>query len=224
MSVLYLDVETVPLAASLAAPYPADDRPAPSNYKDVAKIAEWHARDREKWAAERAKECALTPRLGRIVCLGWAMDDQESKTLCAVTEADELMLLVEAWNMIRHARQIVTFNGGFDLRFIAVRSMIRGLTPPPHIDVAAWFRRYSTYPHFDCRAVLTGWDDRQTGKLHEWAASFGIPADDTTTGADIYGFVQAGEWDKVRDHCHSDVALTRELYRRIAPVFGGMAA
>jgi hypothetical protein len=93
MSVLVLDVETVPLAASLGAEYPESERSAPANYKDPIKIQEWRDRDREKWQSERVKDCSLSPRLGRVVCLGFALDGGDVETSLAREEQDETRLL-----------------------------------------------------------------------------------------------------------------------------------
>jgi hypothetical protein len=224
MKTLFLDLETLPLASSLAAPYPDAERLPPSNYKNPEAIASWRDKDRAAWSEQRAKECALTPRLGRVAALGFALDACDVNVRLAETESEEVVLLDAAWELIEDAGRIVTFNGSFDLRFLVVRSMIHGIRPHATVGkVADWFRRYSTFPHFDCRAVLTGWDDRQTGKLHEWCQSFGIHCDDTTTGADVFTFAQSGEWGKIDAHCKADVSSTRGLYHRIVPVFGAAA-
>lgn len=226
MSTLVLDVETLPLASALAEPYPDAERLPPANYKNPEAIAGWREKDKATWTEQRVKECSLTPRLGRIACLGWALGNEEPNTFMAGQESSEKALLEIAWDRISDSTRLVTFNGSFDLRFLVVRSMVHGVACKPVSvgKVADWFKRYSTWPHFDCRAVLTGWDDRQTGKLHEWCASFGIPSDDTTSGADVYAFAQAGNWDAIAQHCKSDVNQTRELYCKLAPLFGGMAA
>lgn len=221
MTTLYLDVETLPLASSLAAPYPEADRPHPANFKNPDVIVAWREKDIAAWGEQRAKECSLTPRLGRIACLGWAVDGGDVQTRVAEDEAGEVLLLDAAWELIEDAERIVTFNGSFDLRFIAVRSMIHRITPHAWAvkgGVGAWFRRYTTSPHFDCRAVLTGWDERVSGKLGEWCDSFGIVCDDSSSGADVFTFAQAGEWEKIAAHCKADVASTRELHQRIAPL------
>lgn len=225
MSTLYLDLETVPLAASMAAPYPDADRLPPSNYKNPEAIASWREKDRATWLDGRTKECSLTPRLGRVLTLGWAVDDQPVCVKTARSEEEEVLLLDGAWEMIESADRLVTFNGNFDLRFILVRSIVHGIRP--HIQassIADWFKRYTTWPHFDCRSVLTGWDDKQSGTLHEWSATFGIQSEDTCSGADIYALSQVEEWDAIEAHCRSDVTLTRELYRRIAHMFDRSAA
>jgi len=218
MSTLILDIETVPLAAALAEPYPDADRLPPSNYKNPEAIAGWREKDKAAWQEQRVKECSLTPRLGRIACFGWTWNDAAPVVQIVSREEDERQALEVAWAEIERASRIVTFNGSFDLRFIAVRSLVCGVIPN-YDRVGDWFRRYSTSPHFDCRAVLTGWDDRQSGKLNEWCASFGIPTTNGTTGADVYALSLMGKWDAIADHCRADVNQTRELYRRIAPLF-----
>lgn len=225
MKTLFIDLETLPTEAALAAPYPEADRNPPGNYSKPEAIASWREKDRATWSEARAKECALTPRLGRVAALGYAINDGDVIVRTAQTEAEEVLLLDAAWELIEDAQRIVTFNGNFDLRFLAVRSMVHRIRPHATVgDVSAWFRRYSTYPHFDVRAVLTGWDDRTTGKLHEWCASLGVECDDVTTGADIFTFAQAGEWSKIEAHCHADVQATRGLFHCVAPVFDRSAA
>ena len=225
MTTLFLDLETLPLESSLAAPYPDADRLPPSNYKNADAIASWREKDKAAWQEQRAKECSLTPRLGRVLALSYAVDDGDVQVRLAQTEHEEVLLLDAAWELIEDADRIVTFNGNFDLRFIAVRSIVHRIRPHANVGkVTDWFRRYSTYPHFDCRAVLTGWDDKVSGKLTEWCATFGIACDDPTTGADVMNMALAGDWAGITRHGHSDVTLTRELYKAIAPLFDRSAA
>ena len=61
---LIIDIETVPLASALAAPYPEAERQPPSNYKNADAIERWHEKDRAEWQASRVKACSLDPRLG----------------------------------------------------------------------------------------------------------------------------------------------------------------
>jgi hypothetical protein len=225
MSILYLDLETLPLGASLDAPYPDAERLPPSNYKNPEAIASWREKDKAAWSEQRVKECSLTPRLGRIACIGYAMDGGDVTVRTAETEAEEVLILDAAWELIEEADRIVTFNGNFDLRFLVVRSMVHRIRPHATVGkISDWFRRYSTHPHFDVRAVLTGWDDRATGKLHEWCDALGVPCPDQTTGGDIYTFAQQGNWLAVINHCRSDVEATRGLFQCVAPVFDRSAA
>ncbi len=224
---LVFDLETVPLASSMSAPYPEADRPAPSNYKDAEKIAAWHERDREKWAAERAKECALNPRLGRIVCVGYSHGSGgKIETQVAMTEADERGVLLLLWENIAYVSgQFVTFNGlTFDVPFFLTRSLIHGITPTVSIrTVRDWTRRYSFGPHYDLRGVLTAWDARASGTLTDWATALGIPNDDSVKGADVWTLYQNGDFASIAAHAEKDVATTAALYDRVSQMYGGVA-
>jgi hypothetical protein len=219
MTTLVIDCETLPLAASLNAEYPASERPHPANFKNEEAISNWRVKDEAAWREGRVKECSLSPRLGRIACFGYALDDKEPVTLLAREEGEERALLERVWDLIADSPRLVGFNSSFDLRFIAVRSAIHGVDTFRYSAVRDWFARYRTSPHYDVRAVLCGWDDRVSGRLHEWAASFGIPCNDESIGADVYGFAQADRWDLIAHHCKIDVAVTRDLYRRISIIF-----
>jgi hypothetical protein len=54
--------------------------------------------------------------------------------------------------------------------------------------------------------------------LHAFCKRFGIPVDDTVTGADIPKLVEAGQWDQVEAHVRSDVQLTLALARVLGVV------
>ena len=220
MTYLVCDVETLPTERAMAEPYPELTRNPPANYTKAETIAGWRERDRIAWQEDRIKTYSLNLRQGRICCLGMMADDGEPEMWLAPEERNEPGALVAFWKRVRPDTQLVTFNGSFDLRFILVRSLILNVNPGNYSAFAGWFRRYSTSPHFDCRAVLTGWDDRQPGTLQDWALAFGIPiAGPLISGAQVYEAAVAGRWDDISAHCLDDVRITRELYLRLANVF-----
>ena len=220
---LILDIETVPLAAAMDAPYPKDDRNPPANYKSDEAIAKWRATDAQKWADERAKECSLNPRLGRVLCIGLAVSDT-SGLFMAQEEAFEADVLRSFWEAVAEADgQVVTWNGSWDLRFILMRSLYHGLTPSvPGTVISAWFKKYTTAPHFDCKAVLLNWDVRISGEgLDQWAQFFGVPGKlGGISGADVYPLYLAGHYDEIGEYCAQDVAATAAIYERIKGVYG----
>lgn len=225
MSALIFDLETVPLAASLGISYPEEERTPPGNYKDPAKIAEWRDKDREKWTSEIAKTAALNPRLGRIVAAGAAScdDSREPFVLLAGNEGAEGRIIQNLWTAIADANgEIVTFNGlGFDVPFLLVRSMVNGVKPAvPLKTLRDWSRRYSFFPHYDIRAVLTGWDNRASGTLTDWAECLGCNVPQTVSGRDIGDLYHAGDFGAIQEHCRADVATTKALYARVSSVFG----
>lgn len=220
---LVLDIETLPLAASLATPYPEAERSAPANYKSDDAIARWRETDRAAWAAQRVKECSLNPRLGRIASIAWTASRSDELVLIAPTEDHERFILVKAWDAIARARgRVVTWNGQFDLRWLLLRSLHHRIEcPVPPSIVNAWFKRYSTRPHFDCKAVLTNWDAPKAGEgMNEWASFLGIVGKpDGMSGAAVYGLAQEGRWDAIADYNLQDVRTTAQIYQRLAPVY-----
>ena len=216
---IVLDIETVPLEAALAVPYPAADRDPPASYKSDEAIDRWRQADAAKWATERVKACSLNPRLGRILCIGTTRG-----VLMAQTPAEEANVLDAAWRELKHAGgKVVTWNGSWDLRFILLRSLALGVTVPlPPSIVTGWFKRYSTTFHVDCKAVLTNWEPPVKGEgLSEWAAFLGLPPKTAgVTGADVYGMAQRQEWTAIADYCAQDVATTAGIYAALRPVFG----
>ena len=214
-----LDIETVPLDAMLAVPYPADERQPPSNYKDQEAIWRWREQDAAKWQTERVKVCSLNPRLGRVLCIG-TLDG----VLMAQTPAEEANILHAAWRELEHARgRVVTWNGSWDLRFILLRSLALGVDVPlPPSVISSWFKRYTSAHHVDCKAVLTNWEPPVRGEgLSEWATFLGLPPKtDGMTGADVYGMAQAGQYIAIADYCQQDVAVTAAIYAKIRPVYG----
>lgn len=215
---LVLDIETIPLASALDAPYPEGQRTPPANYKSEEAIAKWREADRAKWAEERVKECSLNPRLGRILCVG------TSEGLVMADTADEEMgLLQQTWAWLEAAGgNVVTWNGSWDLRFLLLRSLAHGVTPtvPTH-TTRDWFRRFAYHPHFDCKAVLTNWDAPRAGEgLSEWAAFLGLPGKlEGLHGNDVWPLYQGGQLDEIAAYCAQDVAATEAIYERIAPYF-----
>lgn len=221
MSYLVLDIETVPLAAALAAPYPADERTPPANYKSEEAIGKWRERDLATWQEDRAKACSVNPRLGRVLCVGMA-DGEGVQVPYAPTEADEADVLRAFWTSVsltglRIPATLVTWNGSWDLRFLLVRSLLNRVDIPvdPHV-LRDWQRPYNTINHTDVKRVLVG-DGLTKGEgLDEWAAAFGLPGKTAGwTGASVWPAFQAGRHEDISRYCEADVEATRALYHRI---------
>lgn len=209
------DIETVPLLDALAVPYDPATNPAPANYKSEDAIAKWHVTAADAYRTNRIKQCSLNPRLGRILCAGYKLDDEPAQSFLAETEVEEEPLLVAIWALIaQYGSQIVTWNGQFDLRFLVVRSLAHGVNPT--VAVPQWFKRYSFHPHCDVKTfLLQEWGSRVAGEgLDEWSAFFKL-GDKTHTGADVYMLYYDGKFDDVRRYCEQDVELTATLYHKI---------
>jgi hypothetical protein len=226
MSYVVIDIETVPLAASMAQPYPEGERQPPAHYKNADAIDAWRERDRETWAQERAKVCSLSPRLGRVLCIGMA-DEDGITTPYARTEEEEATALETFWDRMaltpnRHVfPEIVTWNGGWDLRFLVVRSLVLGVElPVTGYVVRDWFKPYNTDFHTDLKRLLVGDGVTKGEGLDEWSAAFGIVGKTLGwTGASVYPAYLESRHAEIASYCTADVEATHQLYRRIASAF-----
>lgn len=222
---LIVDIETVPLMSALSAPYPENDRQPPGNYKNPEAIAKWRESDAVAWSAMRSKECSLNPRLGRVLCVGMSggKPTDDPWVVFSATESDEARSLVAFWDEAKAEHgELITWNGAWDLRFLVIRSLSLGVLPTLDSSVIrSWFRKYSTHPHFDCRAVLTNWEPYKSGEgLDEWSTFFGIDGKAPgMSGADIYPLYQKGEFATIEAYCAQDVAATKAVYEKVAPMF-----
>jgi hypothetical protein len=224
---LVLDIETLPLAAALELPYPRDERTPPSNYKNPDAIEGWYERDERDWRDKRVKACSINPRLGRVLCMGVTTEDNTDVAVTfAKSEAEEPKLLRAFWEtMAMEGGEVVTWNGQWDLNFMVIRSMVHKITPTIRPEqIAGWFRRYSVYPHFDCRAVLTRWQWGVEGEgLHEWAGTFGLPERPETirglTGGDVSRLYAEGKITTIEEYCGWDVKETKHIYETLAPMY-----
>jgi 3'-5' exonuclease len=197
---IVIDVETV--ACPDAAKY-LDPVEAPSNYKDPLKIAAYVADTFRK----RVEDAGLEPDLNEIVAVGVSCEGITAVATRA--HLDERGLLEMAWDNIGN-RAIVGFNClGFDLPVLIRRSQLLGV-PYPNLNLD----RYRT-PHVDLLEKLTFNGKLTYRTLGFYLRRFGLPHDDTVTGADIAGLVAEGRWDAVASHCRHDVEGTAALARRL---------
>lgn len=222
MTYRVIDIETVPLAASMAAPYPEAERQPPANYKNPETIEAWREKDRAAWAEQRAKECSLNPRLGRVLCVGVAAPDGEMMYY-APTEDGEREVLRAFWDEMMDGgmpTKAITWNGAWDLRFLVVRSLLLGVTVPVDARIVRdWSKPYNTECHCDVKRVLVGDGITKGEGLDEWATAFGLPGKtDAWTGASVYPAYRDGRHDEIYDYCLGDVRATRTLYQKIAHI------
>lgn len=185
---------------------------------------------------------ALDWSFGRIVCIGlsvsdkwggragtagfvgttgFAVSDSPNAAPVAATAATpqefcwagagEAELLTHFWKTVQPDDYLIGHNAlGFDLPYIMARSVICKVKPSRRIDL----RRYRTDFTFDTMQVWCGWDAGRYPKLDTLAAIMGFEGK-SGSGAQVAGWVEAGEWDKIREYCMDDVRITRRVYERM---------
>lgn len=227
VSPIVFDIETMglPNATDYLDPITRDESPieADKRLTDPAKIAQSiadkaaarEAAYQEKVAA-RLDKLALDWNVGRVAVIGWQTDQELDPVVSALRdEQDERAALADFWQRSKH-RTLTGFNiKGFDLRFMVQRSRYLRV-PHPVLDLG----RYGKQGITDLFAELTFNEGhfasgamRQT--LQAFCRRFGIPVEDTSTGADVAALLAAGDWQAVVDHCRSDVRLTWALAERL---------
>lgn len=197
------DVETAPLPD--AADYVEPGEP-PGNYKNPEAIAKWHAEDRAKQLQRAALDVDLcrvvayatkTHANGAWVANGWML-----------AEASALKFL---WQMVADNLPVLGFNIlAFDLPVLYRRSLYLGLEP-----VKLQREKYRHNDVIDLADILSESGRLRLRSLDFYCRRFGIDIPAAGDGADVPGWVEAGEWDKVEAHVRVDVARTAALAKRL---------
>jgi len=172
--------------------------------------------------ATRRRVLSSNPRLCRIVALGTAVSGKAAVCHLARTVTDEKLMLDEFWHRVEATEGcVVTWNGGYGLRMILLRSLV--LRVPLTIDarqIADWFERGRYSPHFDCLSVLTNCDDSLVGEgLEEWATFLGLPSETHPDEADVCAMVQRRQWDILGAHVRHAVTTVDGVYRKARSYF-----
>lgn len=174
-------------------------------------------------------ETALQGSLGKLLCIGLAVDDNncaENPCVCGQDREtkelhlDEAKTLSQFWNHLDRikfdaSRDLIVGHNilGFDLPFLYHRSMICGVKPSRQLlDGKPWEI-----------AVYDTMDKWQMGKfrdfvgLEELALAFGLncPKKGAVNGTNLLEHYHAKRHAEIREYCLKDVLCVRELYYRM---------
>lgn len=146
---------------------------------------------------------------GRIICIGYAIDDEELH--CLVGEEKEI--LRKFWDIAKDATLFVGHNiMEFDFRFIYKRSVILGVRPSRDLS----FARYRSEPIFDTMKEWEKWGSSGVS-LHRLSLALDLtsPKEEGIDGSKVYDYYLAGKVDDIAKYCMRDVGATREIYKRM---------
>jgi len=235
---LYLDIETIPaqrpdviaeIRASQEAKLKAaiESLSAPSNYGPEA-AAKWAASKAEALRAsfdadvdEAYRKTGLDGAYGQVCVIGWAINDGKVTTRQNIV--DEAALLRDFNDALnKEIQKSALFNtcvighnvAGFDLRFLAQRSIVNGIRPNAVIIRAAQAKPWESEKVFDTMVQWAGVGGRIS--LDKLCKALGIktPKGDIT-GATVWDAIQAGRIDDVARYCADDVNATRQVHLRM---------
>jgi hypothetical protein len=214
-----LDIETCPSQSpEVRAEFLANIKP-PVTYKKPESIAEWMKENAEAEAEAAWRKTSFDGALGHICVIGVAFNDEAPISFYSDEwHANEAEHLWEFFSVLdsrisAHPNVRPTFVGHnlieFDLRFMFQRCVVLGVKP-------------SRFIPFNCKP----WDDHVFDTMQRWGARAGGSLDKITRaiglegkgdidGSMVWDYVRDGRIAEVAEYCKHDVALTRDLYKRM---------
>lgn len=235
---LYLDIETIPaqrpdviaeIRASQEAKLNAtiEALAAPGNYGAEA-AAKWVAAKAEALRTsfdadvdEAYRKTGLDGAYGQVCVIGWAVNGGKVTTHQNIMNEGDLL---RDFNISLHVSTPTSaiFNtcvighnvAGFDLRFLAQRSIVNGIRPHAVIARAAQAKPWEVEKVYDTMIQWAGVGGRIS--LDKLCKALGIktPKGDIT-GATVWDAIQAGRIDEVAAYCAGDVDATRQVHLRM---------
>lgn len=216
---IYFDIETIPTQSEHLKNHIQTNLTPPANYKKQETIDAWIEENRDL----AYRKTALNGGFGQIVCIGYAINDNEVRTIYfddwATSEREILKTFFnELIECYRPSADITPHFIGhnienFDLRFIYQRAIVLGIKPPSFLPLNS--KSYNNMYIFD---TMTEWaGKRNYVSLNEVCLSLGIPTKgDEIDGSKVWDFVQAGELKRVAEYCADDVEKVRAIHKRMA--------
>ncbi len=225
MTVLYVDLETIPDQSPGARQEFIDNVQAPGQYKKPESIAKWKEEHGEEEGDRKWRDTSFDGMYGQICCIGWALDDGEIQSIpcdpnhSEMTEKDMLDAFFSCLGRQLDIRSDglhtpVTWcahNGtNFDFRFLWQRCVINGVKPSVRVPV-------EVKPWGDVIDTLYMWkgSNKAGGSLDAICKAFGIPGKGDMDGSKVWDAVKNGEIDKVAEYCRSDIEKLRQIHKRM---------
>ena len=195
---IFLDIETLPAAQE--------------KEEILKEIHQKRVKDKgeRKTLEEYLESSNFDGSFGRIACIGYAIDDDETKVL----SGDEKEMLKKFWQITKDIDLFIGFNViDFDLKFIYQRSIILGVKPSRELP----FNRYRNSPIYDVMWEWTKWSNLGKCSLDKLAKAFGFESskDGSINGRNVAKAFEQGRIKEIADYCKKDVDLTRKIYKRM---------
>ena len=188
----------------------------PGNMKKAETIAAWAENDKPAAVEEALLKTAFDGTYGKIVCIGFAIDD---KPAVAISGDDEKHIINRFYQSVQDAMMepycgplcMIGHNLiGFDLKFLWKRSVILGIKPPKSIPFKA--KPWDAVV-FDS---MQEWDKDSRVSLDNLCAALKIPTPKgEMDGSKVWDAYKAGKFEEIGNYCMGDVNATREVYRRM---------
>ena len=197
---IFIDIETIPSEVKPS----LDEIKAPANYKDEAKILAYKIDNQE----EEWKKQALLSHAGRIICIGYALNDDPAQI---ISGSEREITLKFSEILSENKNKMKYFIGhnirAFDLKFLQHRLWKYGSSERfPRGKYSG--NILDTMVEFGCN------DYRDMTSLSNVAKFFDLPAK-AGKGSDVFDWWQKGELDTIYEYCKGDVELVRLVAKKM---------
>ena len=160
-----------------------------------------------------------------VIGVMWLDESLACKRIGTIGEGkDEAGMLADFADFVTQRRPtIVTWNGrGFDLPVLALRSFGHGIPLPWYYRDRDYRYRFSEDGHLDLCDFLADHGAARMTSLDGAARLIGLPGKTGVDGSQVEGLYQAGELEKLRAYCLSDVAQTAFVFLRYRLLVGAI--
>ena len=212
--VLFLDIETVPAAASF--------NELPDRFKRLwEKKAEQLRRfDPEQTADQLYSRAGIYAEFGKIVCVSCGYENGKEFRLKSFYGEDEKIMLDEFATMLnRHyntSRHLLCAHNGkeFDFPYLARRMLVNGIDIPKILNLAG--KKPWEIRHLDTMELWKFGDYKHYTSLDLLTAIFDIPTPKDDIDGSMVGQIYWEEKDleRIANYCQKDTLTVAQLLRR----------
>lgn len=226
MTVLYLDLETIPTQSFETIQRIAGNIKPPGTMKKAETIAQWEKEQKQAAIDEAVDKTALSGAFGHICCIGMALDDSDVTSISWPLNAhDETVTLSSFFSEVGQALgnrfpTIVGHNvANFDIRFLWQRAMVLGVRVPAWLprDPKPWDATV-----FDTMTAFAG--ARETISMDNLCHALGLEGKGDVDGSMVAQMFADGRHADIARYCRSDVERVRAIHRKMQVALGGVAA
>jgi len=215
MTKLYFDLETIQTQNPAFIAEVVKNTTHPKTMKKAETIAAWEKNQKQAAVDEAVSKTVFDGGMGEIITFGYAVDDEEPKSIQRVDLINENHLLHTINGVFAELKMPPLWIGhnicGFDLRYLWKRFIVNGIKPAIKIP-------------FDAKP----WAGDVYDTMFEWAGTgndkksmdfvckaLGLEGKTGMDGSMVYQAWLDGKYTEIAEYCEHDVEMTREIYKRL---------
>ncbi len=216
-TILFLDVETVPMAAEFGK-LPEQFQRLWEKKAEVLSRNDRNQAEEKKSAAEMYERAGIYAEFGKIICISTGIFRNKSLWIKSFYGDDEKKVLEEFSEMLFKAadkkiQYLCAHNGKeFDYPYLIRRMLVNGLPVPPLLDLSG--KKPWEVNHLDTMELWKFGDYKNYSSLELLATIFGIPSPkDDMDGSEV-GKVYWVDHDlkRIMEYCQKDVVTIVNLF------------